>query len=344
MSELDCDDALSASDEYSKDENLKMMVRWLRSHTEQDVERLQNGLSEIIESLFGLEKDAPWDEVQLQLLRFCDVWGNAFGWPTVGQMLDFARIFQEMANDDDEVEPELAALFNEDACNKLSQIFYLAWADNGLRVLDDIFINAYFEFRRYQLPTPVLNLAQLICSLACELGGRPHLYKGEKPPACPEELSNVVNAVFDALEWVILDGESGLYLDIDSLLSIDQRSMDFARNLAVSFATDSMTEWERSRGRVEFVELAGEWYNIHIKYFEFACSDEHTGKPSSSQGAHGFNEWLAELYERVIEDPPRPYWITEEEAIAHEKKMRALVQEMIARQETAEDVDSEADE
>lgn len=344
LNELDCDDVLSASDEYGKDENLKMMVRWMRSHTEQDAECFKQELTDVLRGFGELEAYAPWEEVQAQLLRFCDVWSKPFGWPTVGQMLSFALIFQEMSNEPDVDAFELAGPFDADAYSELSEIFYLAWADNGLRVLNDIFANAFFEIRHYQLPIPVLNLAQLLCSLACELGDRPHLYKGEKPPVSPEELSNVVDAVFDALEEVILDGKQGHFLNVDHLLFIDQQSMDFARKLSLAFARNKMTEWEKSHGYVEFFELASEWFEIHVMHFELAFSGEHASKADGLQKLHGFEEWCTELYERVIEDPPRPYWITEEEAIAHEKKMRALAQEMIAQQEATSDVSLETDE
>lgn len=385
LGELDCDDALSASDEYSKDENLRMMVRWMRSHTEQDAERLQQELSEVFDDLFALAKDAPWEEVQLQLLQFCDVWSKAFGWPSVGQMLDFARIFQDMANESDEAELELAELFDADACGKLSDIFYLAWADNALRVLDDILVCAMKAMLEGGFPISEFrcvgnDLGKLLCAYVCEVGSRPHLYKGEEPPAHPDELRELTDDVFALLEAIVLDAEIGQYLDIETLFSIEQQNMDFAHSLVITFIESKIDEWYNENGFLKLIDLAEQWYKTLKEYWRrthpkelvalhqkarevteeyMSRVREHLADDGRDENAYrarlteenefraeeaAFKSWVEEHYARVLADPPRPYWITEEEAIAHEKKMRALVQEMIARQEAVEDSCLEADE
>lgn len=337
LSELDCDDVSSASDEYSKDENIRMMVRWMRSHTEQDAERFKQQLSDALEGFSELDPDAPWEEVERQLLCFCDVWSNSFGWPTVGQMLSFALIFQEMADGPDA--SELSGLFDADACIRLSEIFYLAWADNALRVLDGILACAYCRAIEESDVVTLRELGPLLCTFACEAGNRPHLYRGETPIEHPVELERIIDFVFDQLEKVILDMELGEYLDIDQLLTIDQESMDRMHEFAKAFAGDNEGAWIRANGFARLVECLSQWYDMLQDYWKL---DQAKQDGDNAQAA--FVAWLVEYYAPVLEDPPMTRWITEEEAIAHEKKMRALVQEMVARQDAAEGAILEADE
>lgn len=379
LNELDCDDASTARDEYDKDENLKMMVRWMRSHTQQDADRLVRELAEIIEDISSLDADAPWEEVEARLLRFCDVWSGPFGWPTVGQMLDFATVFQEMADEPDD-DFGLSDLFDADLCSKLSEIFYLAWADNGLRVLDDAFVALYLDETGLPYLKPVARLGETLCALFCELGGRPHLYKGEKPPAHSQELCEIADHVLGLLEEIILDEELGRHLDIETLFAIDHRSLDIAGSLAKATADDWLESWYMRAGIMELHELRDQWIDTLEEYWsithpeeiaELARKAEAEAKEQRDRMASKVSEqflkwqfdsgiaaetildkaydeafwsWLKSHYARVLADPPEPHWAAEEESVAYEKKMRALVQEMVARQEAAEDVDSEADE
>lgn len=385
LNELDSDDALSARDEYNKDENLRMMVRWIRSHTQQDIDSFSQDLSEVLDDFFELDADSSWEEVELRLLHFCDVWSKPFGWPTVGQMLDFARIFQELADEGDTVENELSDLFDKGACNRISDIFYLAWADNALRVLDDILV---CTFKSLQDEPPSLgdfqgfanDLGEILCWYVCEMGSRPHLYKGEQPPEHPEELRSIADAVFGLLEHIVLDAEVGQYLDIETLFTIEQQSLDFAYSLALAFAENGMDEWISASGYSLLIEQWGQWRKTLREYWirthsdefetlqrdaenaakEHALSIQQTIDRAAKEGkdilplmiehcqtaaeSKAFDAWFYAHYERVFADPPQARWIVEEEAIAHEKKMRTLAQEMIAQQEDVAGSALEADE
>lgn len=338
LSELDCDDALSAGDEYSKDETLRMMVRWIRSHTEQDAERLTRELSEVLEGFFALEEDTPWEEVQLQLLHFCDVWSSAFGWPTVGQMLTFALIFQELASDQDSEEGELGGFFGEDVVDKLSMVFYLAWADNALRVLDDILASAYCEVVTSWNSLVLMDLGPLLCTYVCEASNRPHLFKGERDAEHADELQQATESVFRLLEEIILDARLGEYLDIDSLFTIDQESMDCISTFTKAFAADGLTEWIHSQGFARLVLCYERWFETLHDHWLIAQQEE-----AGNDDREAFVAWLLEYYAPVLEDPPMARWITEEEAIAHEKRMRSLAQEMISQREAEESIGLEAD-
>ena len=322
---------------YEKDENLKQVLRWLRSHTEQDIERLSHELEDALLGFERLPQDADWKTVELQIVRFCDVWSKPFGWPTMGQMLVLSEMFQEIAADDGNSDRPLGI----ELCEDIAIAFLSAWATGTLRCLEDILANFYWFADDDLSLECVQETAKVLCALVAESGCHPHLADGELYVEQAEKFVKICDEVFDLLEDVALDESIGRYLCLDELYSVDGPVLETVKQLIEAHVGGSLERWLTKGGREQIERRIREWADALNLRFEWTLFEELSSgikdwheKTSDEEYACLFRSWIENHYECAFADPPEARWANEEEHCLVEKMTRAYVQQVEAREET----------
>lgn len=321
---------------YEKDDNLRQMLRWARSHTERDVERFSHELEEVLLGFAQLPQDADWKTTELQIARFCDVWSKPFGWPTVGQMLVLSELFQDLAAD----EENASKLFDVDLCEKMATAFLLAWATGTLRCLEDILANLYWFADEDISLECVQKSAEVLRALVAECGCHPHLSDGELSVEQVEELTAMGDAVFDLLEDVALNESLECYLYLDELYAIDGSGLQLARQLTKAHIEGGLQDWLAEDGRGQIDQCADEWIDALQLRWESSWLDLTNGdltvsieKASEEECARLFFAWVEDHYAYAFADSPEARWASEEEQCLVEKMTREYVQQMDAEAE-----------
>lgn len=330
----DVDTLVSA---YEKDENLKQVLRWSRSHTERDIEQVSHELEDAFLGLAHLPRSVGWKAAELQIIHFCDVWSKSFGWPTVGQMLVLSEMFQELTMD----ERSSDRPFSVDLCEALSIIFLFAWATSTLKCFEDILANFYWTAVDDLSLECVQETAKVLRALVAESGCRPHLSSGVLSVKQTEKFVKMSDEAFDLLEEVALDESLDRYLHLDELCAIDGPALETARQLVEAHAEGDLERWFIEGGREQIERRIRKWVEALNLRFEWTLfgelgsgiKDWHE-KTSDEEYARLFCSWIEDHYACTFADPPEARWASEEENCLVEKMTRAYVQQAEVERET----------
>lgn len=321
---------------YEKDENLRRFIRWTKSHSERDVARFQDELVAVAAEFDALDESAEWSEVELVIARFCDIWGERFGWPSIGQMLVLHELFTDSSVQIEEFE----ALLSADTMERMGRLFLLAWVSAGLEGLDETLVHLYKaildspheEDDNGMIPMEaIVNTAEVLCALTCELGGNAHVLDQQPGPQRNERVLAMSNAVLDILVDVALDEELGDYLDIDDFESIDADAVEMARRIIEHSTVGTLSDWLEHGGAAALRQRANDWREaLMLGWLQWAHEDEESGfyeEESEAVLAEGFSTWFEHWFAEAYDDPPEATWATEEESCARERLMRELIEQ-----------------
>ncbi len=321
---------------YEKNESLMQVLRWARSHTEQDVEQLSRELEGAFLGFAQLPQDADWKTIKLQIARFCDAWSKPFGWPTVGQMLVFSEVFQDLALD----EENASKPFNIELSEKMATAFLLAWASGTLRCLEDILADFYWFADDDLSLECVQKAAKVLRALIAESGCHSHLADVELSEEQAKEFVKISDEVFDLLEDVALDENLGRYLCLDELYAIDGPALETAKQLVEAHVGGSLNRWLIESGREQIERRIGEWAEALNLRFEWILFEEQGSgikdwheRTSDEKYARSFCSWIEDHYACAFANPPEARWASEEEQCLVEKMTREYVQQMDAEAE-----------
>lgn len=316
---------------FQQDENLRAMVRWLKSHPERDVQLLQDELMQVAAGFEALGENPDWSLVEQQVGRFCDLWSKRFGWPSVGQMALLFAAFSEPS----ELQQAVETALGKEATRTMAQAFLLAWTSAALECLDDILAFLYKRLLETSEPDERLDAAEkagdVLAALACELGCKPHLHGGVDPDAV-REVQRLTDAVFGLLVDAALDDELGRFLDLDALPAIDGPGVEAARLLAQAGVVGTVGSWMDDGGDELLQRRAADWRDQLMLRYEAELAQEGAGAEALPGGDEdlehpGFQEWFDAWFQEAHPDEPEACWATEDESCASEKRTRGILQE-----------------
>ncbi|MCI9129434.1 MAG: MerR family transcriptional regulator [Eggerthellaceae bacterium] len=291
-------------DSLAKNESLKAILRWEHSHTDRDISELQDDLARIIEEFEQLDASSGWETIEDWLARFCDIWGERFGWPSVGQMLTLHFAFQDEGSWQD---LQNESLFDKTTRQAIANAFLLGWASDALACLDDLLAHLFMHSISPE------EAADVLISLVCELAGQPHLHDMPESDERTQHIKRLSEDVFDLLESIALDDQLGPYLELDELPAIEGPNLELACDMALANADDGFKAWMPKGGAERIEHDAALWRDGIIAELGLQDADDADEKLS---------EWFKERYP----DAPEARWETEEEACATEKRVRELIQ------------------
>lgn len=321
---------------YERDENLRRIVRWWKSHSERDIERFGEELVAVAAEFEALGESAAWSEAEIVIARFCDVWGERLGWPSIGQML----MLHELFSDPSMRTSELEELLGSETMDRMGDLFLLAWASAGLETIDEVLVHLYKAVlddpqeeneESAILAEAVSNAAEVLCASLCELGGNAHVHSQQAGAQRAQRILAMSDAVLDILVDVALDDELGDYLEVDALDTIDAEAIEMVRSIVEHHMLGELDAWMRDGGAVELRRGADDWReSLAIGWLRWAREDEDSGfceEEDESVLAEGFSTWFENWFEEAYADPPEATWATEEESCARERAMRELIEQ-----------------
>lgn len=315
-------------DAYKRDRNLRQWIRWSRSHTDRDIERINAELQDALEDLVHVPDDAPWELVEAHIARFCDAWSKSFGWPTVGQMLAFHFTFAEMV----ETGEDAGGLFDAVACESLAEAFRLAWASSALKCMEDILAVLYWNTCEGVSSEPVHETAKVLRAAVAEFSYRPHMSDGSLSPEQVTESVEITRAIFELLEEVALDEGLERYLHLDELYAVDGPGLETARHITEAWVEGRLESWLSDGGASEIEQRIDAWIDALRLQWERVTHDgsqaDCPGSLDEEEQVERFSAWVEKHYACTFADPPEARWASEEEDCAVEKRTRDFAQRM----------------
>lgn len=315
-------------DAYERDRNLRQWIRWSRSHTDRDIERINAELQDALEDLVHVPDDAPWELVEAHIARFCDAWSKSFGWPTVGQMLAFHFTFAEMV----ETGEDAGGLFDAVACESLAEAFRLAWASSALKCMEDNLAVLYWNTCEGVSSEPVHETAKVLRAAVAEFSYRPHMSDGSLSPEQVTEFVEIARAIFELLEEVALDEGLERYLHLDELYAVDGPGLETARHITEAWVEGRLELWLSDGGASEIEQRIDAWIDALRLQWERVTHDgsqaDCPGSLDEEEQVERFSAWVEKHYACTFADPPEARWASEEEDCAVEKRTRDFAQRM----------------
>lgn len=315
-------------DAYERDRNLRQWIRWSRSHTDRDIERINAELQDALEDLVHVPDDAPWELVEAHIARFCDAWSKSFGWPTVGQMLAFHFTFAEMV----ETGEDAGGLFDAVACESLAEAFRLAWASSALKCMEDNLAVLYWNTCEGVSSEPVHETAKVLRAAVAEFSYRPHMSDGSLSPEQVTESVEITRAIFELLEEVALDEGLERYLHLDELYAVDGPGLETARHITEAWVEGRLEPWLSDGGASEIEQRIDAWIDALRLQWERVTHDgsqaDCPGSLDEEEQVERFSAWVEKHYACTFADPPEARWASEEEDCAVEKRTREFAQRM----------------
>lgn len=315
-------------DAYERDRNLRQWIRWSRSHTDRDIERINAELQDALEDLVHVPDDAPWELVEAHIACFCDAWSKSFGWPTVGQMLAFHFTFAEMV----ETGEDAGGLFDAVACESLAEAFRLAWASSALKCMEDNLAVLYWNTCEGVSSEPVHETAKVLRAAVAEFSYRPHMSDGSLSPEQVTESVEITRAIFELLEEVALDEGLERYLHLDELYAVDGPGLETARHITEAWVEGRLEPWLSDGGASEIEQRIDAWIDALRLQWERVTHDgsqaDCPGSLDEEEQVERFSAWVEKHYACTFADPPEARWASEEEDCAVEKRTREFAQRM----------------
>ena len=315
-------------DAYERDRNLRQWIRWSRSHTDRDIERINAELQDALEDLVHVPDDAPWELVKAHIARFCDTWSKSIGWPTVGQMLAFHFTFAEMV----EAGEDADGLFDAVACESLAEAFRLAWASSALKCMEDILAVLYWNTCEGVSSEPVHETAKVLRAAVAEFSYRPHMSDGSLSPEQVTEFVEITRAIFELLEEVALDEGLERYLHLDELYAVDGPGLETARHITEAWVEGRPESWLSDGGASEIEQRIDAWIDALRLQWERVTHDgsqaDCPGSLDEEEQVERFSAWVEKHYACSFADPPEARWASEEEDCVVEKRTRDFAQRM----------------
>ncbi len=337
-------------DAYSKDENLQQVLRWLKSHTSRDVERFSEELLEVAEGFAELEDAADWDALQLQIGRFCDVWGSRMGWPTVGEMYGLYVTFAQT----NALTEEIDASLGDGVSAMMARAFLLGWVSASLNCLDDILICLYMESLEDSSSAPARRAAEVLVAHVCDSGGRPYLAESDSVPHWGEQVAELSEAVFGTMAEAALSEELEGFLELEDFTTVDGSSLDTFQQLTCAFAEGKFDKWYKRGGQEQIERRRAEWLDCMEDEWlmERGGDADGAGATSGVSGANAvdatddardpeFISWLRDRFANLLADPPEACWATEDESCRIEKHVRELIEEDAREEDGSAEVSEE---
>ncbi len=308
---------------YENDENLRRFLHWLHSHTEKDVAELAQRLLETSRGFAALQ-GAPWEDVELQIARFCEVMSTSLGWPSAGQMLALSLGFALH----EEIAQEVDSILGEGSAEFISKVFLLAWASSAAECLDDMFAALYFALLKEspgstpkEIPACLADCADTLVAFVCEFGCDPHLADAPNSDERTQRILALADDVFALLEETLLDEEIEQYLDLDDFPALDGSALSTAQGLLASFLKGELSPGLANSGLGSLRHQAEEWHDDVLLVLH---EGKHLGADESADNDEGlFEEWFQERYP----DAPEGAWATEEQSCERERSTRQLLEE-----------------
>lgn len=321
-------------DAYERDKNLRQWIRWSRSHTDRDIEKINAELQDALDNLVQIPDDATWELVKAHIARFCDAWSKPFGWPTVGQMLAFHFTFAEMAENGESAD----GLFDAEACELLAEAFRLAWASSALKCMEDVLAVLYWNTCEGVSLEPVHETAQVLRAAVAEFSYRPHMSDGKLMPEQSTEFVEITRAIFELLEEVALDERLERYLHLDEFYAVDGPGLETARHITEAWVEGRLESWLSDGGASEIEQRIDAWIDaLRLQWERVTHDGSQTDCFESLDDetqAQQFCAWVEEHYACTFADPPEARWSSEEENCLVEKMTRAYVQQAEVERET----------
>lgn len=315
-------------DAYERDRNLRQWIRWSRSHTDRDIERINAELQDALEDLAQVPGDATWGLIKAHIARFCDAWSKPFGWPTVGQMLVFHFTFAEMAENGEDAD----GLFDAVTCESLAEAFRLAWASSALKCMEDILAVLYWNTCEGVSSEPVHEPAKVLRAAVAEFSYRPHMSDGSLSPEQVTEFVEITRAIFELLEEVALDERLERYLHLDELYAVDGPGLETARHITEAWVEGRLESWLSDGGASEIEQRIDAWIDALRLQWERVTHDgsqaDCPGSLDEEEQVERFSAWVEKHYACTFADPPEARWASEEEDCAVEKRTRDFAQRM----------------
>ncbi len=315
-------------DAYERDRNLRQWIRWSRSHTDRDIERINAEIQDALEDLAQVPGDATWELVKAHIARFCDAWSKPFGWPTVGQMLAFHFTFAEMVETGEDAD----GLFDAVACESLAEAFRLAWASSALKCIEDILAVLYWNTCEGVSSEPVHETAKVLRAAVAEFSYRPHMSDGSLSPEQVTEFVEITRAIFELLEEVALDEGLERYLHLDELYAVDGPGLETARHITEAWVEGRLESWLSDGGVSEIEQRIDAWIDALRLQWERVTHDgsqaDCPGSLDEEEQVERFSAWVEKHYACTFADPPEARWASEEEDCAVEKRTRDFAQRM----------------
>lgn len=325
-------------DEYEQNENLKMMARWMLSHSEKDKQAFSEELQESVEQFKQLADDAEWNAVEIQIAKFCDMWSKRFGWPTLGQMYLLSKTFQEI----DAQSEDVGSIFNESDLKFISDMFYLAWISASLELLDEIIVSFYFKWMEIESDSrgdfdalaiaSVEDMGELLCAYFGEIGNNSYLFSkaNRSRKDQRDRINDASSKLLRVLEDAALDEKVEEYLDLGAFAGVNGESFRLANDVISAFIGSDTKEWLDGGGKDEIERCISEWMDALQVLFEKeqrldegTCRDEGVDLTEEDRISR-FSDWVEDYYGHVLDDPPEAHWGTEEESCATERRCREL--------------------
>lgn len=313
-------------DAYDQDENLKFLLRWGRSHSDREVQQLTEDLASVAEGFSEASLSSNWDEMELQVAHFCDLWGRNLGWPSVGQMLGLHWAFANAGHRTQEIDD----LLGEGMTDFLSDIFLTAWVSGALDCLDGclafLYKGALEETRTEDLEEQASQSGEVLWAIVCELGMRQYLFSATPSEAVVEKQREVIDAVFDLLESAALDEDLRLYLKVNELGTIDGPGLETARQLTCAFIENREGHWLEEGGREQLLRRAAEWIDcLQLDWLQTVASELEDEDAMALE----FEKWFTQWFDETYPEAPEARWTTEGESCEREKAMRELVEDTL---------------
>ncbi len=312
---------------YENDESLRQFLHWLHSHTEKDVAELAQRLLETSRGFAALQ-GAPWEDIELQIARFCDVMSTSLGWPSAGQMLSLSFGFA-LHND---VAQEIDRILGEGTTEFISKVFLLAWASSAAECLDDIFAALYFALlkntsalKRKALPPYLTDCADSLVAFVCEFGCDPHLADAPHSSERTQSILAIADEVFALLEETLLDEEIEQYLDLDDFPALDGSALSAAQGLLAPFLKGELSQRLANGGLGSLRHQAEEWRDDVLLFLYEGKRLGADAGPNDEEGL--FEAWFHERYP----DAPEGAWATEAQSCERERATRELLEETASR-------------
>ncbi|MEI3377444.1 MAG: MerR family transcriptional regulator [Coriobacteriales bacterium] len=318
---------------YGKDENLHQFSRWLASHTERDITLFANDILEVASLFAEARQHSEWEQLEICIARFCDMWSKRFGWPSVGQMLALHLAFE---GDSDHVRL-IDETYGEGTSAFMAQAFLLAWISSALGVLDDILVHLYRGQHDEDNYAALQNAAEVFTATACEFMGYPHLTDAAASSRATERLSDIAESFFAVIVDFALDEEVNSFLSLEDFPAVDGPAMELAQAIAEAHIRGELEKWAQDEGFRTIRHRMQEWLDGAMTFWllgrgenprrlkDAAWLEDHYGE---------FEVWLEDWLDERYDDPPEAHWATEEESCVREKANR----EFLERQEEADDV------
>ena len=317
-------------DAYERDKNLRQWIRWSRSHTDRDIEKINAELQDALDNLVQIPDDATWELVKAHIARFCDAWSKPFGWPTVGQMLAFHFTFAEMAENGENAD----GLFDAEACESLAEAFRLAWASSALKCMEDVLAVLYWNACGGVSLEPVHETAKVLRAAVAEFSYRPHMSDGKLMPEQSTEFVEITRAIFELLEEVALDERLERYLHLDEFYAVDGPGLETARHITEAWVEGRLESWLSDGGASEIEQRIDAWIDaLRLQWERVTHDGSQTDCPGSldeEEQVERFSAWVEEHYACTFADPPEARWSSEEEDCTVEKRTRDFAQRMVS--------------